>query len=1117
MTLRAFKDSLTFLAALLALGLIGLMVVPRLMDWNQQRARVAAHLSHVLGVEVALSGPLTVSIFPQASMTAERVRLGPADAPLLSAARLTISLSPLSLLGGALHIEAIAAEGADIALEPLFTRLSQPQSIGPRARGGIDRFEAKGARLTLPQRLGGGVLEALDLAFEAPSLPGPFRVVVSEMVSGREFRAQVGRFDGGRARLKGAFDDNGIGFRLALEGWVGLPGEAGGPLYDGTLQVNGNPVLGGVTGVQVPLEGRARVVASADQVTLDPITLTLGRDKAATLLTGQGFVDLLSPRPQLRFGFSTKWLDIAALLRGGDLPAPPAFHAGALPFDIALSFKAEGLALPGGTAQNLLIEGRNTVDGPVLDTAFALLPGETQLRFAARSGPRAVLDGTLTLESAAPASLIALLRGDAPPPNPPATKAQLSSAVFLTREALSLGVITLESEAGVMRGAGEWRFAKAGERLLPRLTLALNADRFDAKLLAALTPLSPLRGFELETTLDIASLLLDGRVLGGLSTALARNGEEVRLTHLRLRGKTGQDFTASGTLKSDGAELVAKLDADTLDEIAALAHAVSPGPAMLGVMRRAAVLAPALALLSFRLDMQGGDAQWDVALDGTLGGTRFDVKSRSSLKAGLMDVVLEGDFSNPDGRVLFAQITGQKPPVTLVQPGRLTLKASGNPRRMLEAEANGALAGLMLALKGQIGLLPSQRPFEGQLRLDAPDLARIEQAIGAPAPLFRAGTGANLAASLIYDQNKITLSGLEVKDKAGVAASGEIAFDLSRAGQVAGRIILGDIALSTLLLPVFGPLPAFTSGDVWPGAAFAAPLAPPFSGDLWVEAQRLLIAPGLVWQRPQFVVRFGPQQIGFEGFSAEDGEARYGGTLAFSRAGAKAEIAGKINVERLTLPGLSARISGDLPLSASGESLKALAASLGGAGQVAVDGLVLPDAAPQALPDLARAPLTALGPLDENSIGARLEAGLKAAPLALPALTFPVTITNGVLRLVAVPIPSPQPGVSLVPSLSYDLTRAALDARLTLRLQDSPPGWRGGLPEITLTYAGRWPEAANTPGLKRGLQVSTLVNGLLARSIERDLEQVEAFEADQRERLFFLKRQKAGERLEQFQ
>ncbi|MCA3702500.1 MAG: hypothetical protein INF12_05600, partial [Methylobacterium sp.] len=171
-------------------------------------------------------------------------------------------------------------------------------------------------------------------------------------------------------------------------------------------------------------------------------------------------------------------------------------------------------------------------------------------------------------------------------------------------------------------------------------------------------------------------------------------------------------------------------------------------------------------------------------------------------------------------------------------------------------------------------------------------------------------------------------------------------------------------------------------------------------------------------------------------------------------------------------------------------------------GQMQLESLTLPAADPAAMSRLFQRPMTELSPIDENRLGGLLDAELQQGPARLPPLSLPITLAGGVLRLSALPVNAGS--VTIQPGFVLDLPRLTYELRLTQRLLALPKGWRGAPPEIALSWTGR---AGIPPGEpRRQLSVSALLNGLLAVGLQRDLEMIENFEADQRERSFFLRR-----------
>ena len=68
--------SLTTLALLLAIVLAAALIVPAVIDWEDQRAALEVRLAEVTGGPVELAGPVSVRLLPSPRMTAARVSLG---------------------------------------------------------------------------------------------------------------------------------------------------------------------------------------------------------------------------------------------------------------------------------------------------------------------------------------------------------------------------------------------------------------------------------------------------------------------------------------------------------------------------------------------------------------------------------------------------------------------------------------------------------------------------------------------------------------------------------------------------------------------------------------------------------------------------------------------------------------------------------------------------------------------------------------------------------------------------------------------------------------------------------------------------------------------------------
>lgn len=1142
--MRLFRDSLTILALLVVIALIALMSVPHFVDWNQHSQAVAATLSRLIGIETRVTGALRINIFPQTEIEATGIEIGPEASPAAKLGFTRLTIAPTALLRGRVQVSLAELREVIVNLDgaaALATSYAANKTSASARSGsqsppnlGIDRLEMKAVSL---MRGGAAVVfsDPVDVVLEAPDIIGPYRLVLQDFAHARDFRAQIGRWESnGQARLKGVVEDAGFGMRMVLDGQVALPDATGLPLFDGSAQFNGNPLLPiREGGQQVAFDGVARLLVEPSQIVADPINIHLGGGENAPSLEGRAFVDLTPKRPHVQLSIGTKRFDTAIVLpeqpndREKREKLSPVAVLAELErnlatldpgFDATLELSIASLLLPAGAVQDVAMRGVIAPGNNRVEAVSMALPGQTNVTFKRGDAAlaSAMLDGVLTLKSASPAAFLAFAKGGTDEITGLPPDMAITTQLRSHKDGLAFSEFVLTSAAGRLTGRGEVQAALPGQRTLPHLALALDAAQMDARLLGAFAaPPSGAEGsppFTLSMQAKIAALLLDGAAIGGMDLSFEQEANgTARLNRFRLAGRAGEELILSGLFAAQETRLTGKLDADKLDDIARLLSALAPGAGSDALMRRADVLAPARAVVQLGIEPQGANGTaWAIALDGKLGGTVVTIKNRTSFLPSGLGVMLDAVLDNPDGGRLLAQISGASGLPTLREGGRITLKAEGDPRRVVTTEINAALAGIKADFSGT--LVPFRLPFmlEGRTKFTSSDLSILHQVLGDGVPTSPKDTVMTGEARLLGERWKVTLTSLNAQI-GSTQVGGEIAFDFARAGQVAGQIKLKEIALYRLLAPAFGVETPLEPIDP-PNKPLSPPLPPLLTGDLWIESEKASLTPGLDMGATQFVLRFAPSEIAFEGFETEYGPARYSGVLSLTRKGAEVSAIGRVNALRMPIPGLAqGRMSGEIPFTATGSTHQAFLASLAGAGQATFEGVNVPQADPMALARLLSQPPQALGALDENNIGARIVTELRKGNIAVPPLTLPLTMVAGQIRLGNTPLDAsffPNVWPLLTPSVLVDVPRGLFDAKLGMRLKTIPNGWRGALPEINLNWSGKLRDIANTP-VQRQVQVASLVNGLLAGAIQRDLERAEAFEADVRERAFFLRRQKA--------
>lgn len=163
---------------LIAAALAGLIAVTALLlarDWNAEATRLARQAEQALGIAVTLDGPARLTLLPPA-LSVDGVHLGDGDAPVARAERLSVQVSPWSLLTGSPRVTGIALErvhAGGLTVNGIQAHLAPDRVDGFFKLGGhavtftanLDRDAAK-LRLSIPT-LGS------SLRFDGVLEPGP--------------------------------------------------------------------------------------------------------------------------------------------------------------------------------------------------------------------------------------------------------------------------------------------------------------------------------------------------------------------------------------------------------------------------------------------------------------------------------------------------------------------------------------------------------------------------------------------------------------------------------------------------------------------------------------------------------------------------------------------------------------------------------------------------------------------------------------------------------------------------------------------------------------------------------------------------------------------------------
>ncbi|MEG9502567.1 MAG: AsmA family protein [Methylorubrum extorquens] len=1100
------RDSLTALAGAVVLVLVAALAVPPFIDWSAHRALIDRTLSDSLGAGARSEGAIDLRLLPSPHLRLARLRLGAEDGPALDAQAVDAEIALAPLLKGEVRFVQTSVERAGLTLPVSDEALllpREPQTL----RRDIVIDDLRIRRLTVATlRTGEAPQEqfaAENLRLRAPALAGPWLAEGTAKGSPFHLATSVAGSDGSLSlKLTGGGDTMP---RLELDARITLKPEDASdadrvrrglvPEAKGTARLTVGPPVQ-PAGAVLPLTLAAKFASRGPLVQAETVELELDPGGKAARLSGNGRLDLREAR--LGLTLRTRRLDLDGLLLSGGARGLLAqgLTSGALtpPLLLDLDLSAESVAL--GLDDWADVGFRGTFDrtgglvlrrfeGRAPGAATVAATGEAELlgspRFTghidvATRNSEAL--GRYLGRIGAEESVTAILDGRA-----------FEIGTDLSAAGTDLSLRNLRLALGEARVTGNARYLRAD---------ANGRGRLDAQLSA--------------TGIDIAELPPLGELMSGLhrhDLGLTLKARDVRYGPAGAHSGNG---TIAVSLQSDGASLVVDtLDiADLAGASAQLAGRIAPdGSGRIEGRVTAGKAAPLLALLERGFLPEArfvpqSVRQSGLALDLTL---ERESGEADALRASAKGKAGEGDLDlallTRSGRIdrLDATLTTQKTGrwfgrddiAALRQPGRLRLtgarpsaEAGQQSTPPLALGIEGDLAGLTVSTPRPILFDALDRPpAGGTLRLAAPDLAPFLILAGGAAP-----AAGPLPASLTLALSRRNAA-LHA-DVTGQVAGTDLTAALDRApdGALTGTATLARLSLPALVAATVLPTDA--------GGRFA-PLPVQPQVNLGLTIRQLDLGRGLVADNASLTLVREGDALSLRDLSAGLAGGRLGGSITLARPAGAAAVSGEGSVEGADLTGLvgagpvTGRLSAALRFGATGVSLSALANDLSGNGEIRLTDLVLPGADAGAVDRALGKALAEDDPLREGRLQVLVSEELSAGPLrAKGPVSAAFTLSVGTLRTGPF-------GIDLGPArwngtLQVDLRNRVLDARGALTAAAGPKGWTGAAPSIQLGFGG----PLGAP--ERRLDAAPLTTGLAALVLQRELEKIELFDADQSER-----------------
>jgi uncharacterized protein involved in outer membrane biogenesis len=1109
------RDLLTGLAVALILLFVAALAGPLLVDWNARRPLVEGELSRALRQRVTVEGPISLRLLPTPLLRLGDVSLGEeADRPALSAETVSLEIAAVALLRGEIRVLDATLEGARLNLRAEKDGVIAPagglRPVGSNVPVAVERFLVRRSTILVDDALGGGfLLTGIEVEAQAQALTGPWRVTGRAALNGRplDIRLSTGAVepDGSfRTRAALIIDEN---RRADFDGRV-LAGEGAG--------IDGKVSFAGLAKAPNPSDAFdhkwtavARAQSSGRMITLDGVEFDSG-EETGLKLTGTGSLDL-NARTKLTLDLDARALDLdrATGLKDPSLPQVGLRWSSALArndvsalagLDLALRIEAPSLVIGNDSLRDLSIKLERE-DGELrLARLSAGLPGQSVIE---ASGTLSLTDdpqfsGPVRLSSRDAPRLLGWALGE-----PGGRSGRLGT----TREATFEGDLSLASALMAARitlarfdesrFSGVIRYGTGGDR--PRFEAQLASDGFVIDQLPDLSQAgAALAGTDLSLTLDAGNVRLArvGVGAGRFLLKLDSNRQGLVVERAELTDVAGATVTASGQLGPQGGRLAASVKARRAEPVAELLRRVIANPLTEQLSRRAADLGP--LTLDLVAERQGeASAPVTVTLSGDAAGTKLDGSGQLDPAKGFAGLKARLTAENPDVPVLLRQLGADTLPLPIGGAGRLSIDLD-QPARRTTVRLDLPGAALTAAVTAETEALA------GPLTLEGEDIGPVMQVLGLPVPDLMQRIPVTLSANARLGEAGLGLDALQGR-LAGRAIKGKADLAL-RPAQLKATLAVDALSLADLTGLTLGPIAPAPSGSIWSSQRFM-PVPPPlFPVAIDLKADRFDLPLGGAAQNAALVVTLDAERAGLTLTRSDFAGGTLAGAMTLRRNGGRVGVTGTlalrdVPVEALLperLP-LSGRLDIDVDGGATGESLVGFATSLSGAGRLALRDPRLDRFDPRA--PLLMATQFDLAPEvpDARRLRDAMARALDAGSFSPQPFETALTLGNGVIKTGAVDIGGPQGRLKGIASL--DARNGRFEARGTLV---SGEAFAGTPPDIGLLW-----RYAPGKGLERDIDTAALGNLLTSRAVQRDIERIEAFEADMRERAFFQRRLRA--------
>lgn len=767
------RKLLLSLGVVVALLVAAVAVGPRFVDWGAYRGEVAGLLERATGRQVAIAGPLDLTLLPRPVLTARDVSLSAGDGqPVATVREVDLRARPWPLLRGLVQVERLTLDGPALrvtrAADGTVTWPIDATALGQAVQ--VERLTLDDGTVTLDDQAGGRtlLLEGVGAELQASGPDGPYALTGRFTLAGQSLSVDL---TAGRGALEGTaplrlilglpedgatvrFTGMGTTFRpWRLEGDLSAEGKGWGALSRLVHTLAGTPAGAAPAGA-LPFSLKGTLAAGPRGLALDGITLGLGEGK------GTGSLDwpLGDAGRDGALVLSFASLDLDGL-PATDLPRLPGLDKQALTLDLL----ADSVRWRGGTLTDARLVGRLAGGVLAVEGAGAVLPGGTEVKASGsialdQDSPTADLTVEARTDDLRQTLGWAGLDAGAIPPER-LRAATLSGRLLGTADDVRLEEAKATLDTATLTGAARLR---RGDR--PFLGVRVEADRLNLD--AYRDPAAPWpwdrwrRELDGEVDAKVGHLTLAGVQADGLTLSAASQGGAVTLRDLSAEQAAGVTLKASGKL--GGLEPL--------------------GPSFLTVTAQAPTLAPLFRALGIEPPV-APERLGPVTLDARLSGDA--ARLAVELQAGLLGGTVQagGAILDPEreGRLeLKARATlpetaelvrlwrpDYRPGTAALGPFDLYGELGGTVKALTATNLQGNVGG-----SGVIGRLALDRSGEvpaldATLALTGLDLDALLPALASTGPAWDLGWARRLTATLALEPSNLTLAGADLRQMTG--------------------------------------------------------------------------------------------------------------------------------------------------------------------------------------------------------------------------------------------------------------------------------------------------------------------------------------------------------------